>query len=72
MKFLPNTTKDPLNNVTGIRIDNRNLINEWLDHMAKSKKKAKYIWNATDLRRTDFKKYDHILGLFPDYIIGFN
>lgn len=63
MKFLPNNTKDPLNNVTGVRIDNRNLINEWTDHMKKANKKFKYIWNATEFRKTDFKSYDHILGL---------
>lgn len=64
MKFLPNHTRDPFIDSKGLRIDNRNLINEWTNIMTKKNKKFKYIWNATEFRKTDFKNLDHVLGLF--------
>lgn len=65
MMFLPNTVSDNLETSRkGTRVDNRNLIQEWLDKMKlqESNKKYKYIWSADDFRNTDFKDYDHILG----------
>jgi len=47
----------------GLRIDGRNLISEWEDKMLSMNKTYKFIWNYTDFRRTDYKRYDHILGL---------
>jgi alkaline phosphatase len=64
MYFLPNNTKDPQTNITGNRVDNRNLINEWHENMSKQNKTFKYLWNASEFRKTDFKSYDHVLGLF--------
>ena len=63
MKFLPNDTKDFFEtNSTGIRIDSRNLINEWTAKMKSMNKTHKFIWNASEFRVTDFKEYDHVLG----------
>ncbi len=73
MKFLPKTKQDFLLPLNGTRIDERNLIQEWIDRMShqdeKHKKrtgqgkKFKFIWNATDFRQTNFKEYDHVLSL---------
>ena len=64
INFLPNDTKDPQTNMSGGRVDNRNLIDEWHDIMSRQKnKRFKYIWNASEFRKTDFKSYDHVLGL---------
>lgn len=63
MKFLPNDTKDYFEtNSTGVRIDSRNLINEWTTKMKSMNKTHKFIWNASEFRDTDFKEYDHVLG----------
>lgn len=60
--FLPNTEKDFIANFTGSRIDKRNLINEWEERMKRLNIAHKFIWNAHDFRKTNFKLYDHILG----------
>ena len=60
--FFPNTSFDYKRNKTGLRIDNRNLINDWTDNMSSTNKRFKFIWNASDFRNTNFKNYDHILG----------
>ena len=64
MNFLPNTEKDFIKNSTGSRVDKRNLINDWQEGMKRLNKAHKFIWNAKDFRKTDFKAYDHILGKF--------
>jgi alkaline phosphatase len=64
-KFLPNTKPDYANaNVNGTRVDNRDLIEDWKLHMERLNKRFKFVWNASDFRTTDFKDYDHVLGLF--------
>ena len=61
--FLPNTEHDYLQNGSmGLRIDNRNLINDWAKSQEQMKKKYKFLWNATELRNLDTEKYDHYLG----------
>ncbi len=62
-KFLPNNVKDFANSsLYGDRIDNRNLINEWMGKM--KNKSHKFIWNASDFRSTDMRKYNHVMGKF--------
>lgn len=63
IKFMPNNQKDFLQNMNGSRIDNKNLIQDWQSQMRSLNKSHKFIWNASDFRDTDFKSYDHILGL---------
>jgi hypothetical protein len=46
----------------GKRIDNRNLIEEWIIKMDANKKSYKFLWNASDFRSLEVDKYDHILG----------
>jgi hypothetical protein len=60
--FLPNSLKDYSSNINGLRIDDRNLVNEWIAKMEKNNKRCKFIWNATDFRSFDVNKYDHVLG----------
>jgi alkaline phosphatase len=65
MKFLPKAIGDPLNSKQrGVRIDGRNLIQEWTEKMKSSQKKYKYVWNVTDFRKTNYKNYEHVLGIF--------
>lgn len=63
--FLPKDVVDYDQNKShiGLRIDNRNLINEWSEKMKLNNKRFKFLWNATDFRKTEFKNYEHILGL---------
>ena len=64
VKFLPKNQLDySEKNSFGHRIDDRHLINEWIEKMEDSNKRHKFIWNVTEFRNTDFKNYDHILGL---------
>jgi alkaline phosphatase len=61
--FLPNSVYDFGSNKTGNRVDNRNLIKDWMDIMHKKNKNHKFMWNATDLRGLDPNAYDHVLGI---------
>jgi hypothetical protein len=62
--FLPNTVKDFVANESGIRVDSRNLIDDWLVTMRASSKAHKFIWNASDLRNFDHNQYDHVFGIY--------
>ncbi|XP_041118911.1 intestinal-type alkaline phosphatase-like [Polyodon spathula] len=60
----PNGTKDPeyptLPAHAGVRLDGRNLIDEWLS----KKQGATYVWNKAGLDDVDVKKTDYLIGLF--------
>ncbi|XP_035277801.1 intestinal-type alkaline phosphatase [Anguilla anguilla] len=59
--MLPNVTQDPeYPESTGTRLDNVNLINEWL----KGKKNARFVWNKAELNSVDLDKTDYLMGLF--------
>jgi len=60
-KFLPKESDDPeYPNVKGVRLDGRNLAQEW-----KSKyKNSEYVWNKAQFDAIDAKKTKHLLGLF--------
>ncbi len=63
-KFLPTAEQDFANpKLNGTRLDGRNLIEDWKHHMERFDKRNKFIWNASDFRNTNFRNYDHILGL---------
>ena len=62
--FLPNTTKDYVKDNYGVRVDNRNLIDDWVNKMKSQNKSHKLIWNSTEFRNTNMRDYDHILGEF--------
>lgn len=57
-------TDQDMNNTKkyGDRIDNRNLIEEWLDKMEKGGQKHKFLWNISDFETLNSENYDHILG----------
>lgn len=59
-RFLPNTTID-VEGSSGLRVDGRDLIEEWLNTKAGSK--ATYIWNRAELLSVDIDN-DYLLGLF--------
>jgi alkaline phosphatase len=64
-KFLPLNVQDFANpNLNGTRLDGRNLIEDWKRHMERLEKNYKFICNASEFRRTNFKDYDHILGFY--------
>jgi alkaline phosphatase len=59
--FLPNTEKDPeYTNKTGMRLDNRNLMQEW----QKKYKHSQVVWNKKQFKDVKAKKTKHLLGLF--------
>nr|UHN91762.1 AKP3 [Brachionus rotundiformis] len=62
-KFIPNTKRDPVSKLNGTRVDGRNLIWHWINHMSLLNKTHKFLWNVSDFRQTDFSQYEHILGL---------
>lgn len=62
-KFIPTTKRDPVTKLNGTRVDGRNLIWHWLNQMSIMNKTHKFIWNASDFRQTDFREYEHVLGL---------
>lgn len=47
----------------GDRIDNRNLIDEWIEKMTRENKRHKFVWNIEDFKSLQPNEYDHILGL---------
>ncbi len=64
LQFLPKEAKDPeypeAMNSSGLRLDKRNLTDEW-----KSKyENSAYVWNKSQFDAIDPKKTDHLLGLF--------
>jgi hypothetical protein len=59
---LPTNVEDFGSNQTGSRVDNRNLIDDWLGLMHRKNKTHKFMWNAADLRNLDTNGYDHVLG----------
>uniref|UniRef100_A0A3B1IQW0 alkaline phosphatase n=1 Tax=Astyanax mexicanus TaxID=7994 RepID=A0A3B1IQW0_ASTMX len=59
--MLPNNITDPeYAKQTGDRLDNTNLIDEWL----KNKKNAKYVWNKAQLDAVDEDTTEYLMGLF--------
>lgn len=46
----------------GLRIDNRNLIQEWEQKMIALKKTHKYVTNLTSFRDLKPNQYEHLLG----------
>jgi alkaline phosphatase len=61
--FITTNDKDFLADKKGLRIDNRNLINEWNMKMEKTNLKHKFLWNYTDFTQLKPSQYDHVLGL---------
>lgn len=62
-KFIPTTKRDPVAKLNGERVDGRNLIWYWLNQMSLMNKTHKFISNANDFHQTDFRQYEHVLGL---------
>ena len=63
--FITNNDQDfSEKNKKGLRIDNRNLINEWNQNMEDKNLKHKFIWNYTDFSQLKPNQYDHVLGDF--------
>ena len=60
--FITINDKDYLADKKGLRIDNRNLINEWTLNMEKRKLKHKFLWNYTEFVQLKPNNYDHVLG----------
>ncbi|MEO8003226.1 MAG: alkaline phosphatase, partial [Arenimonas sp.] len=59
--FLPGGADDPeYQEFFGVRLDNRNLIDEW----QKKSPGSQYVWNKAQLDAVDLKKTKHLLGLF--------
>ena len=60
--FLPAGTSDPeYANKSGLRTDNRNLIDQWQGRYGNG---ARYVWNATQLNELNPKTTERVLGLF--------
>ncbi|XP_058466142.1 alkaline phosphatase-like [Malaya genurostris] len=68
--FLPQEEKDE-EGYNGIRLDGRNLINEWID-IHSTMGQSKYVWNKAGLNSVDFNKIDHLLGLFDTNHLLYN
>lgn len=60
-KFLPNTTKD-WQNKSGQRIDNRNLIKEWLNINRAGGARTAYVNNRTELKSLKTNETDYLFG----------
>lgn len=59
--FLPKETRDPeYNNISGNRLDGRDLTKEWTG----KQKGSAYVWNKAQFDAIDPKKTKHLLGLF--------
>ncbi len=59
--FLPTSVNDPeYKKQTGVRLDNRNLMQEWKNKY----KHAKVVWNKKQFKDVKAKKTKHLLGLF--------
>ena len=64
VKFMSKNDTDPFNqDLTGDRIDGRNLIDEWEQKMKKLNKKYKYVWNYESFKELKPNQYTNILGL---------
>lgn len=48
----------------GIRVDNRNLINEWQNIKGSQSEKRKFVYKLTDFNSLRANQYDHVMGLF--------
>ncbi|KAL9969141.1 hypothetical protein ACROYT_G021316 [Oculina patagonica] len=60
-KFMCQNDTDPeYPDVTGERLDGRNLIKEWIEKYPNSQ----YVWNKTGFDQIDPEKFDHVMGLF--------
>jgi len=60
-KFLPKGTADPeYPNLTGERLDGRDLTKEWQSKY----KNSNYVWNKQQFEAIDAKKTKHLFGLF--------
>lgn len=58
--FLPAGTADPEDpDVTGRRLDGRDLTREWL-----ARPRSAYVWNDAQFKALDVANVDHLLGLF--------
>jgi len=55
-----NDTDPEYADVTGERLDGRNLIKEWIEKHPNSQ----YVWNKTAFDNIDVEKSDHVMGLF--------
>ncbi|MGI8641666.1 MAG: alkaline phosphatase [Pyrinomonadaceae bacterium] len=68
-KFLPNSMNDfEYSNLTGERLDGRNLTDEWLEKYQSSI----YVWNKAQFDAVDAKKTKHLLGLFEPSHLKYN
>lgn len=64
LNFLPNSSFDEVSNKTGLRTDDRNLLEEWLSMKRKDSKKAVLLRNRTEFDSFDPMKMDFVFGLF--------
>ena len=65
--FMPNTSVDPeYKDSKGKRLDNRNLINEWMEDKSKTGASYDYVWNKTKFEQVDPAQTDYLLGRFGD------
>ena len=65
--FLPTNMSAITNGITtepGKRVDNVDLIDEWLKDKRHRNVKGKYIQTAEELRKLDVDKVDHLFGMF--------
>ena len=60
LAFIPNDQDDPEYNMTGNRLDGRNLAQEWVDLAPNSH----YVWNKEQFDSVDAADTDHLLALF--------
>lgn len=58
--FLPSSVNDPEYNISGSRLDGRNLANEW-EQLAPN---SHYVWNRQQFDAVNPATTDHLLGLF--------
>lgn len=63
--FLPNSKVDPeYNTLKGMRLDGRDLAQDWL-----KLPRSAYVWNKKQFNEIDVQRTDHLLGLFePGYM----
>lgn len=70
-KFLPNSTVDVFGKY-GDRLDNRNLIDEWVDQKKNVSKTWSYINTRDELMKVDLKNTNFLMGLFASQHMTFH
>lgn len=70
-KFLPNTEVDAFGN-HGDRLDNRNLIDEWIAQKENTSRTWSYINTRDELLKVDYGNTDFVMGLFASQHMDFH